>query len=232
MHKNMLILVLSLLAATTLGATIYKWVDEEGVTHYTETHPLGKKAEKVDTPPPPPKQVTEDAQRKLQNLRERELRKKLSPELLLAIESGDAKRTLFLLQQGADPDTKDTQGRTALMYAGINGQTRIIMRELLGRGANVNVKSADGTTALMATVIFGDPEAIRLLLSSGADVNARDYESRSALAWAQQRLGTASPDRTAFPNMPERNQYGDLTFATKKEFREIIELLKKAGAKD
>ena len=58
------------------------------------------------------------------------------------------------------------------MYAGINGQTRIIMRTLLSRGANVNVKSADGTAALMAAVIFGGPATIRLLLSNGADVNA------------------------------------------------------------
>ena len=98
MRKYLLLFVMLVLAVATIGATIYKWVDEKGVTQYSEIPPSGKKAEKVDMPPPPPKEVIEEAQRKLQKLREGERRKKLSPELLLAIESGDAERALFLLQ--------------------------------------------------------------------------------------------------------------------------------------
>lgn len=152
-------------------------------------------------------------------------------ELLAAIERGNGERTLELLKQGVDPNTKDALGRTALMYAGINGQTKVVMTALLEKGANVNSKSLDGTTALIASTIFSDPDAVRLLLSRGADVDARDNEGRSALEWALVRLRTAPNDRS-FLNLRERIQYGDLTTATAKEVNEVIEVLKAAGAKE
>lgn len=152
-------------------------------------------------------------------------------ELLAAIEHGNAERTLALLKQGVDPNTKDALGRTALMYAGINGQTKIIMTALLEKDANVNAKSLDGTTALIASTIFSDPDAVRLLLNHGADVDARDNKGHSALDWALLRLRTAPNDRSLL-NFRERNQYGDLTMATAKEVHEVIEVLKAAGAKE
>ncbi len=65
-----------MLAVATVGAAVYKWVDETGTTHYSETPGSGKKAEKVNMPPPPPKEVVEEAQRKFQESREEELYKK------------------------------------------------------------------------------------------------------------------------------------------------------------
>ena len=45
-------LVLALVIALTPAlAQVYKWVDEKGVTHYSETPPPDKKASKVDTGP-------------------------------------------------------------------------------------------------------------------------------------------------------------------------------------
>ena len=155
-----------------------------------------------------------------------------SPELLQAIENGNVMRAADLLQSGADPNTRDPLGRTALMYAGINGQTHV-MKILIDKGANVNAEALgfDGVTPLIASIIFGDPEAIRLLLLHGANLHARDRSGRTALTWAKQRIQTAPPDRSRVPpNSPERNQHGHLMFATKKEVKEIIELLEGAGA--
>jgi hypothetical protein len=154
-----------------------------------------------------------------------------SQELLDAIERGNGERALTLLKQGVDPNTKDALGRTALMYAGINGQTKIIMPALLDKGADANAKSLDGTTALIAAVIFGDPDAVRLLLRHGANMNARDNNGDSALDWAVIRLRTAPSDRSLL-NFRERNSNGDLTMATAKEVQEVIEVLKAAGAKE
>lgn len=53
MHKKMLVLVLPLLALATMGATIYRWVDENGVTHYSETPPQHK-AQEIQVEPTPP----------------------------------------------------------------------------------------------------------------------------------------------------------------------------------
>lgn len=50
---------LSLLSATLLlcsgvNAEIYKWVDENGQTHFTQQPPASGQAETIEVPPPPP----------------------------------------------------------------------------------------------------------------------------------------------------------------------------------
>ncbi len=154
-----------------------------------------------------------------------------SAGLLAAINFGDVDRALGLLEQGANPNVHDPRGRTALMYSGSAGQTKV-MRRLLERGADVHAKMRkEGTTALMAAINHGDPEAVRLLLSKGVDVNAKNAKGQSALAWAQQRLSMAPTERKfGITTLPKRTQHGDLSMATREEFEEIIELLKKAGA--
>lgn len=54
MSKKLLVLLLFFLAMAAVGATIYKWVDEKGVTHYSETPPPNQKAREIQTPPPSP----------------------------------------------------------------------------------------------------------------------------------------------------------------------------------
>jgi ankyrin repeat protein len=73
---------------------------------------------------------------------------------------------------------------------------------LLDRGADVNAKPKFRTSALMVAAYQGHESTVRLLLSNAADVNA--------------------------------NTDGDtaLSFARDKGHREIVELLRRAGAKD
>jgi len=78
-------LFLALLAVATLGGTVYKWVDESGVTHYSETLPPGRKVQEIEAPPPPPEETTKESQetlrRALQEQQQREeLRKKEKEE--------------------------------------------------------------------------------------------------------------------------------------------------------
>jgi type IV secretory pathway VirB10-like protein len=54
MHRKWLLLVLLPIATAILGATLYKWVDERGVTHYSETPPAKQKAQEIRIQPPPP----------------------------------------------------------------------------------------------------------------------------------------------------------------------------------
>ena len=49
-----MLLLLLPIAAAGLGATLYKWVDESGVTHYSETPPAKQKAQEIRIEPPPP----------------------------------------------------------------------------------------------------------------------------------------------------------------------------------
>ena len=53
MHRKQLLLLLLPIAAGLLGATLYKWVDEKGVTHYSETPPATQKAQEIRIQPSP-----------------------------------------------------------------------------------------------------------------------------------------------------------------------------------
>jgi hypothetical protein len=88
MRKYLLFFVMLILVVATVGAAVYKWVDETGTTHYSGTPGSGKKAEKVNMPPPPPKEVIEEAQRKFQESREEELRKEAANRSLSLSELG------------------------------------------------------------------------------------------------------------------------------------------------
>jgi hypothetical protein len=100
-------------------------------------------------------------------------------------------------------ETLEDPDETPLMKAAANGNQNAI-EELLSSGANINVQDQGGQTALMYVCRSAKPSAavVKLLLASGADVNVRSHSGYTALLWAQ----------------------------TKND-REIIRLLKNAGAK-
>lgn len=54
-------------ASMFVVADVYKWVDEEGQTHYSQQAPVGQKTELIKAPPPPAS-LPEDAQRKVDQL--------------------------------------------------------------------------------------------------------------------------------------------------------------------
>lgn len=56
-----------LIVAGLAQAAMYKWVDENGVTQYTQYPPPNRKVEVV-APPPPPAEDPEGAQKKLEGL--------------------------------------------------------------------------------------------------------------------------------------------------------------------
>ena len=237
MKRLLLFLILLLSPFGGLYAEVYKWVDDEGHVYYGDRPPPDAEPREVEIAPGPDKEQVRHAKERAKQLREylhaidrERVGKEASKALLPAIEAGDGEYVLSLLKRGADPNMSDPFGRTALMYAGINGQTRVVMKTLIEMGAEVNTKSSDGTTALIASVIFGDPLAISLLLKHGVEVNTKDGQGDTALAWAKGRWKNASPDRSFHPNMQEKNQYGDYNYCTKKEFAEVIRILREAGA--
>lgn len=60
MQRKWLLVVLLASAAAVLGATLYKWVDERGVTHYSETPPVKQKAQEIRIQSPPPSKLEGD----------------------------------------------------------------------------------------------------------------------------------------------------------------------------
>jgi ankyrin repeat protein len=94
----------------------------------------------------------------------------------------DAKQVALLLKSGADPNASTRIGKlTPLTMAAANGNPAIL-ETLLKAGADANVRTENGATALMLAVT---PDAVRVLVAHGADVNAKDTaRGQTALMFA------------------------------------------------
>jgi Ankyrin repeats (3 copies)/Ankyrin repeat len=111
--------------------------------------------------------------------------------LMIATVAGDHEMVNLLLRAGANPNTQNDQGRTALMYAANLGnllgtaRTSIVI-ELLAAGANPNAVSTDeGATALMFAAKRGNPEVVKILLEHGANPMTVNLKGSSALSIAK-----------------------------------------------
>lgn len=67
--------------------------------------------------------------------------------IMLAASAGQADKVSELLAKGANPDTRDANGQTALMIAASAGHYETVRRLLIG-GASKNLTDNKGKTAL------------------------------------------------------------------------------------
>ena len=84
------------------------------------------------------------------------------------------------LSLGADVDSADIHGYTALMYACWNGDINIT-RLLIEHSADVNAVDNIGETALMRACWNGHIDTIQLLIEHGADISLKDKDGKTAL---------------------------------------------------
>jgi ankyrin repeat protein len=106
--------------------------------------------------------------------------------LITAIQNGDRAGVRAALAQGANPDSRDTEGSPALVEAALYGDAAML-RCLLERGANPNAANQDGQTALH--IAAGDAGKAALLIAHGANVNARTKLGRTPLMAAVRQDG-------------------------------------------
>ena len=64
------------------------------------------------------------------------------------------------------------------------------LKSRLAKGTPVDTRDPRGTTPLMHAAAIGSPEAVKLLLGSGADVNAKNDLEATALI-----LGAGNPEK-------------------------------------
>jgi ankyrin repeat protein len=90
----------------------------------------------------------------------------------------------LLLEHGANPNLKDDDGGTALMYATRDRSGKLPLL-LLQHGADLNLKDNGGNTALFHAVELGNDKTIQLLLQSGAKIGDVNSSGRTALDLAK-----------------------------------------------
>ena len=90
----------------------------------------------------------------------------------------------FLLQEGANPNIADNNGRTPLIVAAELGFVEGV-EALINGGARVDIANSTGETPLIAAVHARNIDLIIALLEAGADPDLGDNSGRSARDYAE-----------------------------------------------
>jgi hypothetical protein len=107
-----------------------------------------------------------------------------SEDLLEAAASGSVEAVRRACDAGADKETKDARGRSALVWAARKGNTDLATL-LIDRGASLESVDLAGNTPLLYATRNGHLETARLLTQRGALLNARDKKGHTALDYAR-----------------------------------------------
>ena len=148
--------------------------------------------------------------------------------LMQAVMSGKKEIVELLLDSGAEVDTGDVHGSTALACTG-NVE---IAKLLIDRGADVNVRAFE--PVLTAAAMEQRIDLMRLFLDNGADINATDSEGFTAL---MEPAGSGYMDvvetlLAAGIDVNVRNNEGFTAqhYAKENKQKGIVDMLVRAGA--
>jgi ankyrin repeat protein len=149
----------------------------------------------------------------------------------------------FLISKGADVNLKDSEGKTALLWASSNSFENA--KILIANGAKVNEAANDGMTPfLQATLGVSSGkvpiELCELLRKKGANINA-GLNKKSAIGWTSLHYAAVNGDvelvkylikHGANVNKATGEGSSPLFLARLGSYNEIVKLLLNAGAKD
>ncbi|CAH0489026.1 unnamed protein product [Peronospora farinosa] len=149
--------------------------------------------------------------------------------LLLAAQKGWVEITAFLLECGANEESKNM----ALIPAAHFGHLPVV-KMLLETGGNQNYANKKGTTPLMRAAQEGRAEVVKFLIKKGADTCAANNEGMTALMLAAQRghatIATMLMNSGSNVNKQTRQGSTALLLAAKRGHTAAVEALMTAGA--
>jgi len=154
--------------------------------------------------------------------------------LIVASENGVDNAVIQLLNKGAEINLSDKDGRTPLFIAAQNRRYGVL-RLLLKKGANVNQTNRFGGTPLIVASEMGYSRIARLLLDNGANVNQATYAGITPLMFASGN-GHLKVVQELIAKEADLNRSVDgwtaLGYAKSNQHEDVVNALRKAGAKD
>jgi hypothetical protein len=117
--------------AAAIGATVYKWIDERGVTHYSQTPPSAQKAQMLGVESTPPSQSSEGDRTAIEKWREKNAEFNRRWEERKKAEEAEAKKTTGASSnQLAECDKAKTElARLMATKPAIKGRPTISLRD-------------------------------------------------------------------------------------------------------
>lgn len=130
---NRKILTLTLLMAVVPGvamsASVYKWTDENGVTHFGDRQPTGKSSEKVNVRSGTSSQAAANSEKPQQRLEEMQKQKKAEAEQRRETAAQEARRKQREANCATAQSNLDIIERNARIRIEENGQQRYLSPE-------------------------------------------------------------------------------------------------------
>ncbi|UVI30196.1 ankyrin repeat domain-containing protein [Paenibacillus spongiae] len=159
---------------------------------------------------------------------------------MIATYNNDAATVKVLIEAGADVNIQDDMKNSPFLYAGAEGYLEIL-KLTIGAGADPSITNRYGGTALIPASEHGYVDVVKELLTN-TDINVNHINN---LGWTalmeavilndggekQQQTVQLLIDHGADVNIPDNNKVTPLQHAQVKGFKEIEQILLKAGAK-
>lgn len=160
-----------------------------------------------------------------------------TPFMAAAYKGGRIGIMRLLIDAGAQVDTKNNNGDTALMlavYGDKEKEKKEVVQFLLTVKADLETMNNQELTPLMIAALNGHTESLKLLIVNGAKLEATGKQGRTALALAvdNERNDSVKALIAAKADIEARDQFSftPLMIAAMKNEPHIVKLLIKAGA--